>query len=425
MDESNLDTFVYTDNQEIIKKWVETGHDTVLILLRCNTSITEETLDELARSGKYNTRRFVASHPNTSQETLRFLSHDVNIDVVYALVQNQNAPLDALDFIAHRTWNYAIHNRIRHHRNCSERLNLYISFVKTISLVNDIPMKLNIYLTNDVNQNLNNVLDFVKIDREMINRPFFSTPFFRRYLASLDLSDMVTIYLLMNYIRNVHMIYSVWNDVPVDYFQNYSEILQKFELFSVSNGVLHWLQNNVTAQSFLHMIAQHYSKNNLMSVCTTYRDTMEQLSSVIKRQNIEVTPPKRWRLNDLHDHSSYLYMKSTVENEVHTNEFIPFPIESDGYKIYQPKDTMELALWGKRVRNCVLSYEKKIFNRESTIVLIERDNKPTYTVELDYSALKTGSLGIKQAVGIANTSLKPEETETCIKLLNDALKVNV
>lgn len=282
-------------------------------------------------------------------------------------------------------------------------------------------MKVSINLTQDLNHNLNQVVKIANINPEAVNIPFFQTPFFRRWMATEDMSDLVTLYLTANYIRNVHFISCLWKDTPIDYFQNFHEILKKFELYNVNGNVNSWLSENLNSYSYLHMISQYYSKNKYQTVCEIYLDTMNQLSKLIQRK-AEITPPNRWRLMDFHDHMSHLYMKSTVENKTHNNEFIPFPVKVNNYKIYQPKDTMELALWGKKVRNCVLSYEDKIIHNRSAIVLIEENETPKYTVELDYESLKKGNLNIRQSVGIANTALSDEQRSLCTELLSAAIQ---
>lgn len=281
-------------------------------------------------------------------------------------------------------------------------------------------MKIQIELTNDITQNLQNVLRIANLSEDSLNSPFFSTPFFRKYVASQDLSDLVQFYLLVNYIKNVNMIYSIWKTVPVDYFQNFAEILQKFELHNVKPNTYEWLGNNMSSHTFLHMIAHFYSRNKYQDVIEQYTDAMKQLSEIIDR-NYEVSPPNRWRLQDFHDYMSHLYMKSTVINKEHNNEFLPLPVEVNGYKLYQPKDTLELAVWGKRVRNCVLSYENKIIANNSVIVLIEENENPKYTVELDYESLKNGDLQVKQVVGIANSSLNSDERSKVSDLLNQVI----
>jgi hypothetical protein len=99
-------------------------------------------------------------------------------------------------------------------------------------------------------------------------------------------------------------------------------------------------------------------------------------------------------------------------------------VEVDKWKIYQPKNTVELALWGRRVRNCVASYENAILQKRSAIVLIEENDKPTYTAELDYNSLKKGEFRFKQVVGLNNRSsdLDAEKKAVVEHLLSTAIQ---
>ena len=286
------------------------------------------------------------------------------------------------------------------------------------------PMKLNIQLSDNFQDNLKTVSELTKED---VSSDFFQTPFFRRWLVSQDLTELVPFYLVSNYISNINYLNKVWNEIPFDIFQNYQDILMKFELYSTPDSAWSWMRDNLSYQSYLHMISHFYGEEGFQRTLEIYNDTVNQLNKLsLRRINgpEKITKPKRWRLQEFHDHMSHLFLEATTENRKHPTEFIPFPVQKDSWKVYEPKDTMDLAMWGRRVRNCVMSYEDKIFNKKSAIVLIEENDKPTYTAELDYKSLQEGRIQFKQLVGLNNHSsdLDEEKRSVVKSLIESAIR---
>ena len=285
-------------------------------------------------------------------------------------------------------------------------------------------MKIQITLSDNFQDNLNTVAKLAELD---VSNDFFQTPFFRKWFSSQDLTELVPFYLVSNYISNVNFLTSVWGEIPFDIFQNHQDILMKFELYSTPDSAWNWMRDNLSYQSYLHMISHFYSEEGFQRTLEIYNDTANQLNKLIGRRENEmekITKPKRWRLQEFHDHMSQLYLEATTENRKHPAEFIPVPFEKDSWKIYEPKNTMDLATWGRRVRNCVLSYEDHILAKRSAIVLIEENNKPTYTAELDYKELKEGRIQFKQLVGLTNRSsdLNAEQRNVVLSLIESAIK---
>jgi len=288
------------------------------------------------------------------------------------------------------------------------------------------PMKLNIQLSDNFQDNLKIVSELAK---ENVSSDFFQTPFFRKVFNSSDLTDLVEFYQVTNYISNVNFLTSVWNEIPFDIFQNYQNILMKFELYSTLESCRNWMRDNMTFQSYLHMISHFYDEEGFQRTLEIYNDTVNQLSKLIARREPEnemnkITKPKRWRLQEFHDHMSHLYLEASTENRKHPTEFIPNPVQIDRWKVYEPSCSLDLAMWGRRVRNCVMSYEDKIFNKKSAIVLIEENFKPTYTAELDYKSLQEGRIHFLQLVGLNNRSsdLDEEKRNIVSNLIESALK---
>lgn len=286
------------------------------------------------------------------------------------------------------------------------------------------PMKIQLTLSDNFQDNLNTVAKLAELD---VSNDFFQTPFFRKWFSSQELDELVSFYQVSNYISNINFLTSVWSDITYDYFHNYQDILMKFELYSTPDSAWNWMRDNMSYQSYLHMISHFYNEEGFQRTLEIYNDTVNQLNKLSLRRMNEmekITKPKRWRLQGFHDHMSHLYLEATTENRKHPTEFIPFPVQKDSWKVYEPKDTMDLAMWGRRVRNCVMSYEDKIFSKQSAIVLIEENEKPTYTAELDYKYLQEGRIEFKQLVGLNNRSsdLDEEKRNVVKSLIESALK---
>ena len=276
-------------------------------------------------------------------------------------------------------------------------------------------------LSTDFNTNLDAILTYVKEPITDKIKNFFDTPYFKKYFGSKKINELVPFYTSVNYINNIAFVNQVWNDVPVDYFQTHEKILEIFELYNcVKPEVRDWMQEQMSSTSFLHMVQTYYDKEGLQKTDNMIADTFKQMVQLVSRKET-ITRPRRWRLEEFHDHMSHLYIVSTTTNKEHKKEFIPLPIEMNSYKIYEPKDTLELTLWGKKVRNCVASYEDKILGERSAIFLIEKDEKPTYTFELDYNALKKGQVQVKQCVGVGNSSIPVEERKEVEELISSVV----
>lgn len=276
-------------------------------------------------------------------------------------------------------------------------------------------MKFPLTISQDYENNLAILCNQVSISSN-VNK-FFHTPYFKRYFNSKDITEMLSFYEVQNYIKNVIAIDSIWDDIEFDYFQQYHFVIETSVLSHLDNSTIKkWMRGNLSLKTFLNMLSVYFPKVGYRDYQTNINDTFSQMTSLLDG-GYEVSIPNRWRFVEFHDHISYLYLKREIKNVEHKNEFIPVPFTKDNWKIRQPKDTLELATWGKKVRNCVLSYENKIIDKESVIVLIEKDGIPKYTFELDYKSPDI----IKQKVGIGNSQLTNEETELCTKLIQSVL----
>jgi hypothetical protein len=161
------------------------------------------------------------------------------------------------------------------------------------------------------------------------------------------------------------------------------------------------------------MIGNHYRKVGCIEINTFINDTFSQLEKLLVKK-VSVPAPKRWRLIDFHDHVSYLYLENTTQNnELKT---IIKPYNSEEYTVSQPPNSLSIIIWGKKVKNCVASYEERI-GKSIWIFFIEKDGVPFYTVETD----KTKKYNIKQIVSQCNGSVTDEGRKLAQKLILDAV----
>lgn len=213
--------------------------------------------------------------------------------------------------------------------------------------------------------------------------------------------------------KNVEIIQSIWEYLSFDLIRNHIECL---EIVSLPVDKIHhdWLKENIKLESFLNMVSTHYHKVGCIDIDTFIKDTFEQLGKLIKR-NIEVSAPKRWRLVEFHDHVSYLYLKNTTRNN--DLKTVIKPTMVDGYLVSQPENSLNIIIWGKKVKNCVASYEERI-GESIWIFFIEKNGIPVYTVETDMSK----KYNIKQIVSQCNGSVSSEGRELAQKLILSAIK---
>jgi len=214
-------------------------------------------------------------------------------------------------------------------------------------------------------------------------------------------------------IRNVNIIQSIWEYVSVDQIRNNIDFLEIVSL-PLKESHIEWIRENMKIESFLNMIGHHYHKVGCIDINTFLNDTFNQLEKLLKI-NIKVSKPKRWRLIDFHDYVSYLYLKHTTQNN-HISTLI-HPYSENEYTVSQPKDTLSMIIWGKKVKNCVASYEERI-GKNIWIFFIEKDGVPYYTVETDM----TKKFNIKQIVSQCNSSVNSDGQSLAQKLILNAVK---
>ena len=298
-----------------------------------------------------------------------------------------------------------------------------------------------------------------------------NTPYFRKYIqfnldeikrkfndpATESKKEIIDLWeSLIETFCNIHHVYSVWPDAPIDYYQQHINLLEKVHfsrdidmsiIFSDNTGnsreeaikaAMEWIQRYVKPATFFNFLnkrheevksnsseRRYYSYNGRFPF-NDWEDTVLMLADVL-RNNIDIKPPKRWRLDEFHDHVQAEAWKITNENFKLPQDLFPNPVkvQTSGKNLtfIQPIDTHQLAAWGRSVRNCVgnaSSYANGVKNKKHFIILCLVDSDPAFTVQL---SLKMGVLAIEQIKSVCNRNLTDVETELYSSAFSTALKI--
>lgn len=238
-----------------------------------------------------------------------------------------------------------------------------------------------------------------------------------------------------------------------------------------NNRALGWLQANLSPESFLNMLAKYHAesvaetaeyseaRSNYLKDDWTGRwnffwhlfdDTFSMLNQVLcfnegmtesgaQYSNREQLPkldpmPRRWRMDEWHDHLMAETWKIRNPNEQLPQKLFPEPIKvlhkltyenfetETKYTFFQPKDTHQLSQWGQAVRNCVGSanYSEGIRKYKHMIVLVMIDGKPRYTVQL---RVDNGMMVVSQIADISNARLDDLERSKVEEAFKQALQL--
>jgi hypothetical protein len=179
-------------------------------------------------------------------------------------------------------------------------------------------------------------------------------------------------------------------------------------------------------------------EQGIEDVNSQLKDTLDQLQKMLKSgtQIVPVTHKDdgtnkkwRWRLIDFHDNISYLYLMQEIENVEFTNNTIKNPYQEDSWNVYQPKDSVALAMWAQKVKNCVRNRESNVHNGDSEIVFIERDGLPAYTVEVQPGAPKRRNLSELSILEIqafgARSGATRDDQGVILDMIKRAMSANV
>ena len=274
-----------------------------------------------------------------------------------------------------------------------------------------------------------------------------------------DLDEVCKPFAQFEYIlKNCKYIRSKWRTCDLNYLHSRLHLLSRVNLSDcLSDYTDRWLEENLPVESYLNMLQQKFDKLNddygyhkvnddtvgyWVMYSSEFNDTFNMLEQCLTHlthhpNSIELKlKPKRWRLTDWHDMLMSETWKIRNPNEKLPQKLFPDLIEitADGlyegenknvWKIFQPRDTHALALWGQAARNCVGSgYSKGIKKCEHMIILIMVDNQPKYTIQTRFDQ---GSMTVSQITKVENGRQKwkidDEEREHVESILNQALNI--
>jgi hypothetical protein len=235
--------------------------------------------------------------------------------------------------------------------------------------------------------------------------------------------------ILVQYIDTITKIKCIYTDMDLNYLHSRFDWLSKTEIFGYHSPTgYQWMRDNLPVESFLNMLYQHYTntirdervyrhedsatgqKHVYMGL---WRDTYEMLAQCIAAERTDNLKPRRWRLQEWHDHLMAESWKIRNPKVNLPQKLFPEPVkveQSDNgedvkYSFFQPIDTHQLAAWGAAVRNCVGSghgYAEGIKKMKHIIILCMIDNKPRYTLQL---TVDNGIMSVTQIADVGNARL--------------------
>ena len=244
-------------------------------------------------------------------------------------------------------------------------------------------------------------------------------------------------------IESIEWVHNIWPDCPLDYYQTYYNELRCIKLYQIrtrsfdsSSGILiDWLREHMPVASLFTVLRKYleqqdgrwtdsdvgYPRYGFHALNDTFSMAIRILNS-----GKELTPPKRWRINEFHAYVQAESWKIQNPNEFLRQDLFPEPIKvtrnGETWSFFQPVDTHQLAMWGQAVRNCVGSashYADDIKKRKHFIVLCMIDGKPTFTIQL---VVDMGLMSVKQIAGVANQRLTEEQREAYTEAFREVLQ---
>ena len=233
----------------------------------------------------------------------------------------------------------------------------------------------------------------------------------------------------------------IWPDCPIDYYQTHiEELTSLYSLGNVLPITETWLRENMPVASFFHMlakfIAEEKQKASKINNCdfrtgltryyfTDWRDTTAMIGTILTADKT-LEAPKRWRINEFHDHVQAEAWKIEHTNQTLPQDLFPTPVKvltnNQTWTFIQPYDLHQLAAWGQAVRNCVGNakhYADDVRKKKHFIVLALIDHKPVFTIQLE---VNNSMMSVKQIKGVANRSLADSERDAYTEAFSTALK---
>jgi len=263
----------------------------------------------------------------------------------------------------------------------------------------------------------------------------------------------------------INLVLKIWPACPVDYLQTAisNDVFKTLSIYSLSpSDLVHaWLNTYLPVESFFKIITKFteewLSKCKNYSHTTKYNATFSSLQDTVAMLDQILTagqtidPPKRWRIDEFHDHiqtkawtiknpnqelpqdlfptpikvldeeQNWTFFKPKETDQL--SHLFPTPNKGHTWTFFQPKDTHQLSQWGQAVRNCVGtadSYANNVRSKKAFIVLCMCNNKPQFTVLLKVS---DGVMHVDQIVGLSNARLNDLERSKYENMFSKALQL--
>lgn len=241
-------------------------------------------------------------------------------------------------------------------------------------------------------------------------------------------------------INSIHFVHKVWPDCPLDHYRTYYQELRTISMVHMREDarLVEWLRLHMPVTSFFNILRKfkedkapqptiHYDDYNYpVHHYYELNDTFSMIMRILGNGKT-LTPPKRWRMPELHDYVQAEAWKIENPNEKLHQELFPTPVKVDvdgsEWTFLQPMNTHQLAQWGRAVRNCVGSashYADNIKKRKHFIVLCMIDGNPVFTIQMEVSM---GVMNVKQISGVANQRLTDEQREQYSLAFKEALRL--
>jgi len=288
-----------------------------------------------------------------------------------------------------------------------------------------------------------------------------SKPWFKRYIneqcqliintfndpATKSKKEISTIHKkLIHTLACILDILDIYPDCPMDYLQTGIQTnmflsigrIYPINYYRTDSLAKVWLATNLPVTSLFNMLNKYiedekpsnkYKDNQLdcyMVTFYSFRDTMDMINNVLITGK-ELTPPRRWRYTEFHDHVQAEAWKIKNPNVKLPQDLFPIPVkvklDDETWTFIQPIDTHQLAQWGQAVRNCVgasSTYANAVKAKKQFIVLCMIDNKPVFTIQLKVS---NGIMHVEQIAGPSNKSLTSIEREKYQGIFQEALQI--
>ena len=246
---------------------------------------------------------------------------------------------------------------------------------------------------------------------------------------------------LESFFNNTYTFAKIYPDVPVDYLLANKTVLTAVKdlayTLTSSEPLLQYLRENVPVTTTFKHLTDSYNQRELRRFNSDKEfrpgvlyDTWSMLNNLLER-NVEVTKPRRWRLQEWHDHIMAINWKQNNAKVDLPQCLFPAPVklkryvdltwdDSQGqtegevdetYTFLQPLHTHMLAEWGRAVKNCVGShgYADQIKEYKAMIVLVMVDQQPKFTIQC---CVEGSEMTVTQIASVCNRSLTYEEKNT-------------